>query len=162
LSLAAVQDPIFKGNKVPNTVQGYPGGIFDPLGFSKGNVMELQTKEVKNGRLAMVAFMGFVLQVGRGARGRVAGEVPVVEVQAGEGSRGLGAVGGWPARGGRWECVCGRAGGQTRSQGGRRGRLEGKTGAKNVWVGWQGRASEAECLKRRKDAQGMGCAVSWG
>jgi light-harvesting complex I chlorophyll a/b binding protein 4 len=49
---------------VPNEQQGYPGGIFDPLGFSKGNLKELQTKEVKNGRLAMVAFMGFVLQVG--------------------------------------------------------------------------------------------------
>jgi light-harvesting complex I chlorophyll a/b binding protein 4 len=28
-----VQDPIFKGNKVPNEELGYPGGIFDPLGF---------------------------------------------------------------------------------------------------------------------------------
>jgi light-harvesting complex I chlorophyll a/b binding protein 4 len=43
---------------------GYPG--FDPLGFSKGNFKELQTKEIKNGRIAMVAFMGFVLQVRRG------------------------------------------------------------------------------------------------
>jgi hypothetical protein len=33
----AVQDPIFKGNKVPNPELGYPGGIFDPFGFSKGN-----------------------------------------------------------------------------------------------------------------------------
>jgi hypothetical protein len=32
------QDPIFKGNKVPNPEMGYPGGIFDPLGFSKGNL----------------------------------------------------------------------------------------------------------------------------
>lgn len=57
------QDPIFKGNRVPNLEPGYPGGIFDPLGFSKGNMKELQTKEVKNGRLAMIAFMGFVVQV---------------------------------------------------------------------------------------------------
>jgi hypothetical protein len=42
---------------------GYPGGIFDPLGFSKGNLKELQTKEIKNGRIAMVAFMSFVVQV---------------------------------------------------------------------------------------------------
>lgn len=43
------EDPIFKGNKVPNPELGYPGGIFDPLGFSKGNFKELQTKEIKNG-----------------------------------------------------------------------------------------------------------------
>jgi light-harvesting complex I chlorophyll a/b binding protein 4 len=61
-----LQDPIFKGNKVPNPEMGYPGGIFDPLGFSKGNLKELQTKEIKNGRIAMIAFMSFVVQVGSG------------------------------------------------------------------------------------------------
>jgi len=55
-------DPIFKGNKVPNLETGYPGGIFDPLNFAKGDMKELQTKEIKNGRLAMLAFMGFVFQ----------------------------------------------------------------------------------------------------
>ncbi|GFH08749.1 chlorophyll a-b binding protein, chloroplastic [Haematococcus lacustris] len=40
-------DPIFKGNKVPNLEMGYPGGVFDPLGFSKGNLKELQTKASK-------------------------------------------------------------------------------------------------------------------
>lgn len=58
-----LQDPIFKGNKVPNPEMGYPGGIFDPLGFSKDNLKELQTKEIKNGRIAMIAFMAFVIQV---------------------------------------------------------------------------------------------------
>lgn len=53
-------DPVFKANKIANPEPGYPG--FDPLGLSKGNFKELQEKEIKNGRLAMIAFMGFVLQ----------------------------------------------------------------------------------------------------
>jgi light-harvesting complex I chlorophyll a/b binding protein 1 len=40
----------------------YPGGAFDPMGMSKGNLEELKLKEIKNGRLAMVAFLGFVAQ----------------------------------------------------------------------------------------------------
>lgn len=41
----------------------YPGGPFDPLGFSKGaNLEELKVKEIKNGRLAILAFLGFVVQ----------------------------------------------------------------------------------------------------
>lgn len=36
-TIGVAQDPIFKGNKVPNPELGYPGGIFDPFGFSKGN-----------------------------------------------------------------------------------------------------------------------------
>jgi len=66
------EDPIFKGNKVPNTQMGYPGGVFDPLGFSKGDAKQWQTKEVKNGRLAMVAFMGFVLQAQATGKGPLA------------------------------------------------------------------------------------------
>ncbi|KAL4437478.1 hypothetical protein ABPG77_003459 [Micractinium sp. CCAP 211/92] len=40
----------------------YPGGAFDPMGMSKGNLDELKTKEIKNGRLAMVACLGFAAQ----------------------------------------------------------------------------------------------------
>jgi len=41
---------------------GYPGGAFDPAGFSKvstSQIEELKLKELKNGRLAMIAYVGF-------------------------------------------------------------------------------------------------------
>ncbi len=42
----------------------YTGGAFDPLGWSKGDLEDLKVKELKNGRLAMLAFLGFVAQYG--------------------------------------------------------------------------------------------------
>lgn len=66
------EDPIFKGNSVPNTEMGYPGGIFDPFGFSKGDLKTAQTKEIKNGRLAMVAFVGFTIQAQALGKGPIA------------------------------------------------------------------------------------------
>merc|ERR1719373_765016 len=41
------QDPIFRENKIPSHEVGYPGGIFDPLGLSKGNLNDLKEKELK-------------------------------------------------------------------------------------------------------------------
>lgn len=58
-SLIAIPEFIVNAfNSLTLFPQGYPGGVFDPLGFAKGNAKEVQTKEIKNGRLAMIAFAG--------------------------------------------------------------------------------------------------------
>lgn len=39
-----------RNNETDQAKKCYPGGAFDPMGMSKGNVAELKLKEVKNGR----------------------------------------------------------------------------------------------------------------
>lgn len=54
---------------------GYPGGRwFDPFGLATGNdekYKEYKTKEIKNGRLAMVALVGFVAQYNATGKGPI-------------------------------------------------------------------------------------------
>jgi len=42
----------------------FPGGVFDPLGLAKDPVVyeTMRIREIKNGRLAMVAWLGFAAQ----------------------------------------------------------------------------------------------------
>jgi len=63
------QDPVFADNSLPAGVVGYPGGIFDPFGYSKGDLETLKLKEVKNGRLAMISFLGYLAQNAVGQEG---------------------------------------------------------------------------------------------
>jgi hypothetical protein len=51
-----------RGDETDATKRIYPGGAFDPLNFAKGDIESLKLKEIKNGRLAMMACLGFVAQ----------------------------------------------------------------------------------------------------
>lgn len=60
---SANQDPIFSNFSVKGTDVGYPG--FDPLGMGFGEasaVKAIRAKEIANGRLAMIANLGFWVQ----------------------------------------------------------------------------------------------------
>ncbi|CAK9883118.1 unnamed protein product [Sphagnum jensenii] len=63
------QDPIFKSYSLPAGEVGYPGGIFNPLNFPTN--LEYKEKEIANGRLAMLAFLGFLVQSNLTGKGPV-------------------------------------------------------------------------------------------
>eukprot|EP01026_Neomeris_dumetosa_P044334 TRINITY_DN372_c2_g1_i1.p2 TRINITY_DN372_c2_g1~~TRINITY_DN372_c2_g1_i1.p2 ORF type:complete len:233 (+),score=48.94 TRINITY_DN372_c2_g1_i1:141-839(+) len=55
---------ILRGSQEDPEKRVYPGGAFDPAGFSKNadSFETMKLKEVKNGRLAMLAMLGFFAQ----------------------------------------------------------------------------------------------------
>ncbi|KEH17643.1 light-harvesting complex I chlorophyll A/B-binding protein [Medicago truncatula] len=62
------QDPIFKQYSLPKGKVGYLNGIFNPLNFAP--TLEAKEKEISNGRLALLAFLGFISQHKVAGKGR--------------------------------------------------------------------------------------------
>jgi light-harvesting complex I chlorophyll a/b binding protein 4 len=67
-----LEDPLFKGNELQAHPAGYPGGIFAPI--IPGELEELKEKELKHGRLAMLAFIGFIMSA------QVTGKNPIANL----------------------------------------------------------------------------------
>jgi light-harvesting complex II chlorophyll a/b binding protein 4 len=69
---------IYRNTELDLEKRIYPGGYFDPLGLASTDeerTFRLKTAEIKHGRLAMVAFLGFGVQAlttGQGALGSLA------------------------------------------------------------------------------------------
>ncbi|GMH32953.1 hypothetical protein BSKO_00787 [Bryopsis sp. KO-2023] len=56
---------LYRNSVLDTTARCYPGGYFDPLNFGSGDpakVERLKEAEIKHGRLAMIAFLGFSVQ----------------------------------------------------------------------------------------------------
>ena len=97
----------FEGAFKGTGVSGYPGGPFNPLGLgnsSKESMDDYKQREIKNGRLAMLAFLGFLAQhaaTGKGPLDNLAGEAAQRSQQQQQQRAGLFDRAG----GGLW-CVC--------------------------------------------------------
>ncbi|KAI8471241.1 MAG: light-harvesting chlorophyll a/b-binding protein Lhcb4 [Monoraphidium minutum] len=70
---------VFRNTQLEPEKRCYPGGFFDPLNFADEanpeRAFQLKTAEIKHGRLAMVAALGFLVQAGvqqEGALGSLA------------------------------------------------------------------------------------------
>lgn len=64
----------FESNFKGTGVSGYPGGPFNPLGLgnsSKESMDDFKWREIRNGRLAMFAFLGFAAQYGATGKGPI-------------------------------------------------------------------------------------------